>query len=136
MLLQPAVKSVSVGQGQLKNLSQMERPTAGRLSDLFPAGKAIGNDERRRLGAADGRQERAFPDLHRESLVFRFKPEGSRHAAAAGFGLLDFKAQAFQQLTVRRSRQDRLLMAVGLEDGTARNTIPHPRPLPLKGEGA
>src|SRR4051794_39555422 len=71
-----------------RKLRDVQRVATRRLLDLFPAAKAVGDDQRIRIEISNSRKQHALAACDRDVIVLFFKSECARHAAAAGVGHL------------------------------------------------
>ena len=95
----------------------MDGGSAGEVLDLHPAGEARRDDDRVRIGLAQGGEESLFTDEARDFVVFLLVAEGAGHAAAAGVEVDDLgTGDATQQLERRTHADERALMAVALHE--------------------
>jgi len=101
-------------ESHLKNLGQVKRVTVGFLSDLLTAAEAVGKDEPVGWSVADRRQEFEFADGDRDIIFVVFEPERPGHAAATGGRGLIVESHPTQDGLLGAHLQDRLVMAVSV----------------------
>src|SRR4051812_312333 len=103
-----------------ENLGEVQRATAGSVGDLLAAREAVGDERRAQLRVADRWEEAALADAHRQVELLGLEAERARQAAAARAELaLAGRARGLQQLELGVHPDDRLLMAVAVQDHLA-----------------
>src|SRR6202011_831074 len=105
--------------GQLEHLREVQSPASRGLPDLLAAGEPVGDDQRVGLRAANRGEQTLLADREREVAMLRLEAERSCHAAASFFRLRDLKLETRKQVVTLLATQDRLLVAVCLDDGAA-----------------
>lgn len=104
----------------------MKSMPAGRLFNLFPTAKTIGDDQSIFCRGPDGREENPFPYLHGDLIMLTpLKTKDAGHATAAGIENLIVKAQFGKHTRFCIHVHDRFMMAVSLDERFA----PQPRGL-------
>ncbi len=102
-----------------QNAGDMKRGTAGAVRDLVPAGGAVGDDERRRIGAPHRRQQRQLGHLrsrhHRSRRRSRTR-RPCRSSSTRSFRPCRSGDQA-QHLFHRLEGAERFLVAMAVNDG-------------------
>jgi len=98
----------------------VERPAARSLGDLLAATEAVGHDPYVLRRLAHGRQQHLFADFHRHVVVLPgFEAERAGHAAAARIDHLDVKAEIAEDFLRIAQLEDRLLVAMPVDDRLA-----------------
>jgi hypothetical protein len=101
----------------LDHLSQVQSFSPGRLPDLFVTAKAVGNDQSVVVQTPDRREQYPLAASNRYVIVLPLKPERTCHAAAASLGHVVFDAQLFKYRLVVVHLEDRLMVAVPVNEG-------------------
>lgn len=86
------------------------------LLDLGAAAVAVGKDQGGGVGVADGGQQRVLSAGHGDLVVAVLEPEVAGQPAAAGVEDLGVESGAVRDGSVGVEAEDRVLVAVGLDD--------------------
>src|SRR6476646_769532 len=107
-------------QTDLQNFGRVEGAAARAGLDLGAAREAVGHHDGERIGLADGREQDALADRHRNLVALaRLVAERSGHSAAAGVRELGIDASAGQEVTLATGADQRVSMAVRMHQRLA-----------------
>src|SRR5512135_3297103 len=93
----------------------MLRFSSAEVLDLLATRNTAGDDHYVCCGGFDCRHEAAVADLRRQLIMFLFKTERPRHAAAAGIDFAHVVTRGFEHRHCRSGADKSLLMAVAVE---------------------
>src|SRR6185437_8463461 len=99
----------------------MHCPSSGALLNLFATTEAVGNDQSFRRCSPDSRQQLKIPNRDRNIVFVVFKTEGTGHSATALRGSCEIEPQAPQHRLFIRHLQNRLVMAVSVNERLSSN---------------
>src|ERR1700741_2492345 len=97
----------------------MQGLTIGALVNLLAAAEAVGDDEPVGRSFADRREKFEFPDGGGNVVLITLKPERSCHPAATGSRCLEGQTHASQHRLLGVHLQNRLVVAMTVNDGLA-----------------
>ena len=102
----------------------MQRVALRAVVDLVAAGGAVGDDQRVRVGLADGGQQRKLAHRQRDVDGVGAIAERARHAAAAQLHGLDFSSgTSLQDALDRADHAERLLVAMAVHQRALRERL-------------